>query len=293
MNRKWMLLIVFALMLFGVGAVSAAPAGQENPAPPYTEWNGTFLVRSSVPFVWIRRSPFSTGDVMYVINPAARVKALHVDQTPNSGLVYNDGQWWGYIGSSAGEGWVEVSSLVRDTNVTPVPANGAQKWSVYNVVRVKANVPFVWLRSSASSDAPNSGQLPARTLFVIIGSPQNDGTQWWWQVREERGNRVGYVEQNALEYVRARSTVTSQPIPAGLWMEGYVVRVKASVPFVWLRNAPDSHSGIAETVLKLNELVIGSESQEDASKQLWYKVTAKNGAVGWVEAKSLEFVRLR
>ncbi len=292
MNKKWMLLVMFALMLFGVGAASAAPAAQYDPVPPYTDWNGDFLVRSAVPFVWIRRTPFSTGDVMHTIYSGARVKALHVDQSPRSGLVHNDGQWWGYIGSAAGQGWVEVNSLVRDINTTPVPAGGAQNWRVYNVVRVKASVPFVWLRSSASSDAPNSGQLPSRTTFTIMSSPQYDGTQWWWQVREERGNRVGYIEQNALEYVRARSTVTSQPIPAGLWMAGYVVRVKAAVPFVWLRNAPDSHSGIAETVLRLGELVIGSESQEDATKQLWYKVTAKNGAAGWVEAQSLEFVRL-
>lgn len=292
MKRKWMLVIVFALMLFGVGVASAAPAGQEVPPSPYTDWNGDFLVRPAVPFVWIRRTPFSTGDVMYTIYTGARVKALHVDQQPNSGLTYNDGQWWGYVGSTAGEGWIEVNSLVRDINVTPVPSNGAQNWREFNVVRVKAGVPFIWLRSSASSDAPNSGQLPTRTQFVILSTPQYDGKQWWWQVREERGNRVGYVEQNSLEYVRARSTVTTQPIPAGLWMEGYVVRVKANVPFVWLRNVADSDSGIAETVLRLGELVIGSETTEDVRKQLWYKVTAKSGVTGWVEAKSLEFVRL-
>jgi hypothetical protein len=71
------------------------------------------------------------------------------------------------------------------------------QWTVPQTGYVKPGVPFLWIRSTASSGAGLVAIIPADAALTIVGSPAFDGVQWWWQVDYSTrvGIKTGYVEQ--------------------------------------------------------------------------------------------------
>src|SRR5437763_16768908 len=64
--------------------------------------------------------------------------------------------------------------------VTPTPQN----WTPGTLVRVKASVPFVWLRVTPSVVSAVMATVQSNDYLVIAGaSPSWDGTHWWGLTR--------------------------------------------------------------------------------------------------------------
>jgi hypothetical protein len=189
----------------------------------------------------------------------------------------------------------------------------AQNWGVGALLRVKASVPFSWLRVSPSADAHILATAPSGDFLVVAGAtPQWDGVQWWWRVRW--GGVIGYVEQQSLDLVLAAPTssgppsaattippTATQPPPTGTprphqttqatWSAGSQLRVIQAVPFAWLRTGPSSAGQPFDTLSPGTLLIVVSASPQWDGVQWWWQVRRTNGSIyGYVEQDSLEFV---
>jgi hypothetical protein len=293
MKRLFAMLLLLAVA--GLSWVSAAPAAEDATTPPYAQWTGTFVLAPNVPFVWLRQTPVATASIVGSQLSGTRLSALIPAGT--SGMIFepSNSQWWGFVSDGRIQGWVELKSLVQyvpptptlpPPTATPAPPT-AQTWAAGSQVRVKASMSFVWLRAAAGSSGAIAGTYFPKRLFTVLGAPTNDGTQFWWQVRDVVSGQGGWLEQNALESVSQPSGALS---PDG-WKVSDVVRVRAQVSFVWLRPSPASNAGILATVRAGGQLWLSEARQSDGA-QFWWRVQIPNSSVvGWVEESALEFVR--
>lgn len=86
----------------------------------------------------------------------------------------------------------------------------------------------------------------------------------------------------------ADSAAVQQPAPAPFTL-GQLMRVKLSVPFVWLRTNPISTATWIDTVGKGEFIIIAAAQPVWDGVQYWWNVNRANGAVrGWVEQNSIE-----
>jgi hypothetical protein len=121
---------------------------------------------------------------------------------PQAVLVWDGVQWWGKVRvaifSFVVDGWVEVSSLapapLRSSRIGP-----AANWQTSTMVRVRAAVPFVWLRNFPLSYAAAVHTVNPNTVLRVLGNPSPDVRQWWWPVQDLRSGAWGWVEQGSLE----------------------------------------------------------------------------------------------
>ncbi len=301
------LAVLFLIVIAGLTWVSAAPTAEDAATPPYSLWTGTFVLSPNVPFVWLRQAPTASASIVGSQIGGVKLTALIPGGT--NGMIFepNNSQWWGFVSDGRIQGWVEIKSLqlyVPPTatipptvtvppTLTPVPPTAtpappqAANWVVGSQVRVKSNVAFVWLRANASSAGTIIGTYFPRRLFTVQAAASSDGAQFWWQVRDVISAQSGWVEQNALESVsQPTSTVNTDT-----WKPGDVVRVRAQLPFVWVRSAPASNAGVMATLYAGRNLWI-SEARRSDGTQNWWRVQVPNTPiVGWVEENALEFVR--
>lgn len=187
----------------------------------------------------------------------------------------------------------------------------AQTWTPGTLVRVKAAVPFVWLRVAASPVSAVMATVQSGDYLVIAGSSATwDGAQWWWLTRW--GPLKGYVEEQSLDLVipgpagsatSAAPTATAQsPQPtatipvtpaitappsstAQAWTAGTQLHILASIPFVWVRAAPSSSAPVVETIHPSDTLVVtGTSPSAWDGTQWWWNVNRPGtSAYGWVE----------
>lgn len=297
--------IALQLMTIGLAVAQSEPtstppldSGMLTPVPPYATWEGSFRLRAGVPFAWLRQDPFSTGAVVATVPAGGAVQAL---VGANAEQVYDGTQWWGYVISQRGQGWVELNSLELVPNLSLETPNAVspQNWQVNNVVRVKASVPFAWIRSDMNGDASSAGDAsnilgtyPSGTRFVIVAGA-NLGRQIWWQVRDPNSTTVGFVEQSSLEFVRSRPNFTVSPLPPSSWRSGFSLRLKPSLPFLWIRSAPNSNAGIVYTIQRGGEVVLSGTDVQNDGVQNWRQVSLGNAPInGWVEENALQFSRI-
>jgi hypothetical protein len=158
----------------------------------------TVRVRLNVPFVWFRAAPAPGNPPTHTVLPGTQLSIMQALPVQDSFAQW----WWLMRDSRTGfTGWVEQSvvELVSSAPPTTVPSGS---WQVGDTVRVRLNVPFVWLRFSPTS-ASGFGYTarPGQYLFVQQG-PQSDNSQNWWMVSIPGGTAVGWVEANSLEFVR-------------------------------------------------------------------------------------------
>jgi hypothetical protein len=169
---------------------------------------------------------------------------------------------------------------------------------------IAPGIPYVWLRASASSGAlARATAYPGAFLTVRDSNPTWDGVQYWWSVNFPALNVYGWAEQKSLTLsavlipsatpTAAETTFpTPTPIPSGApatWGIPSVVRVKAAIPFVWLRATPASNGAVRGTVLSGALLLTTGQPQFDGA-QYWWPVQAAANLSGWVEQNSLELL---
>jgi hypothetical protein len=322
---KRVLLGLFAVALIVISSstgltLQAAPLNQTTPAPSAGWGVGALLrVKASVPFSWLRSVPSVGGSVL---DTAPRGDYLVV---ASASPAWDGVQWWWQVRRGSVLGWVEEGSLelviaapapgptntpaptVVVPTATPRPPDQPADWTIGTTLHLKAGVPFGWLRSAASPsgvvvDTARSNDL----LTVVSAPPQADNLgQLWWLVRRTNGTAIGYLEQNSMEpFVPTPTPVPSStptpgaptptrvPSSAANWPLGAQVRVKLSVPFSWLRNAPSSGAGIVDTAVRGELLIVASASPlQDSLQQWWWLVRRSSGtAIGYVEQDSLEAV---
>ena len=73
---------------------------------------------------------------------------------------------------------------------------------VTDVVGIRRNIPFAWIRQTASSFSGFSYTARPGEQFIAMQGPVHDGVQSWWQVRDIDGPTIGWVEEQSLEYIR-------------------------------------------------------------------------------------------
>jgi hypothetical protein len=156
-------------------------------------------------------------------------------------------------------------------------------------------VPFVWLRTSASSFAPVRYQTNSGGILSILGNDRAfDGVQFWWSVRDIGSGAQGWGEQNSLEAIASPPTTTPGTPPATATAERWNVfarvRIKLSVPFSWLRNFPGSYASVNSTSPSGSTLEILGGPQTDTVQWWWLVRVPGTNNTGWVEQKSLEIV---
>lgn len=256
-------------------------AAQQTPPQPAVDVLCPHVLRPGIPFAWLRFNPSSLSGFSVTLRPGETV-------TLNNPLTLSwDGvQWWVYVWPNAVPGhgyyWVELASLeARCQPPTPPPSDKAP-WQFGDRVRVRHNVPFVWFRGGPAPNSPPVHTVfPGTVLDILQGATTDNFNQWWWLVRDPARGITGWVEQNSLELV------TSTP-PAPGWQPGDVVRVRAQVPFSWLRTTPSSQGAILFTVYPPQQLILQQGPLHDGV-QNWWQVTLPNTAIsGWVEEASLQ-----
>lgn len=279
--------VVLLLGLFSIGVLPAAAQ-----TPPDVQTNCSFGLKSGVPFAWLRYAPASNAAYGLTLQPGQTVQS----NTPAS-LSWDGVQWWIYVWPNFSNVhswyWVELSSLTANCPQPnpPPPTSGAANWQQGNVVRVKSSVYFVWFRAQ-----PAPGNPPIHTVFsganlVVMSGPSQDSYgQWWWHMSDPRTNVYGWVEQNSVELVSGGQVPTPTPAPT-VWRAGDIVRVRAAVPFSWLRATPGSSSGIVYTVGSGQQLILQDGPLSDNVQNWWRVAVPYSGISGWVEAGSLELVQ--
>ena len=200
-----------------------------------------------------------------------------------------------------------ATELAPDT-AAATPTTAAASWDVSTAVRVRAGIPFSWLRASASSLATPLDYAPTGDVLVVISNqPQADAGQWWWQVRRAQGRVIGWVEQASLVLATAEfntPTATFVPsatpsqtptptlvvpgTPVGIapadWKVGNLRTVRPEVAFVWVRSEPSS-TAPKQITLGQGWLVIiqSAEPRWDGSQWWWQVYVPAYNTTGWVE----------
>jgi hypothetical protein len=159
--------------------------------------NQQMMIKPGFTYLWMRRDPSSSGQVVATLYPDDRVTL----PGPSS---FDGAQWWWQVSHDQVTGWVEQAGIVvapaAVTNRTPqitgyAPADPTTLalWYAPQQVMVKPGVPFLWLRADPSS----AGRILVTALptqrLTLSGRSTFDGVQWWWEVSD--GHTYGWVEQ--------------------------------------------------------------------------------------------------
>jgi len=190
--------------------------------------------------------------------------------------------------------WGSASLTLQASPLPQATATIQPGWGVGALMRIKASVPFSWLRATPATSGRIVATVQSGEFLVLAGaSPVWDGVQWWWQVRW--GNISGYVEQQSLDLVlpatpgaattavptvAAPTTVPTSDTaatagPAGnkaTWAATTVVRVKLTVPFVLLRATASSNATPVDNSPAGDSLMIISSIPVSDGVQWWWQV---------------------
>jgi hypothetical protein len=197
--------------------IQCGPYVQPGVCSPRFAKDQQVQIRSGVPFVWLRKEPSSSaqvvGTVVYSVGAT-----LKVAEWPSRWDGYQN--WWLVtpLPNSQVAGWVEQASLI-DQAVAPDFSQRAN-WTAPFTGSIRGGVPFVWIRNAPDSYASVQATLLPWDRFTVLGTPQPvyDGRQWWWYVsaRTLFGIRTGYVEQNSIVGARTMpQPPTTTPVPSG------------------------------------------------------------------------------
>src|SRR5579864_4176072 len=157
------LLMVLFVFVTSVPAVAGPPSIPCGPyvqpgvcAPPYQR-DDQLLIRPGIPFVWLRATPSSSGQIRRTIWPSSG-PVLQVVSYPPSWDGYQSWYFVAPIGNASVNGWVEQASLVNaGQGIRPTPATTPKaNWPVPMIASLKQGLPFGWLRRYATSYAPSA-----------------------------------------------------------------------------------------------------------------------------------------
>ncbi len=199
----------------GTTRATAVPRPTLAAIPP-PDWSiGTLVIlnRQGL-YAWLRSEPNSYAEVVTTVGYTLR---LVVNGGANNEHFQWDGvQWWVYVrtlGIAPNYGWVEAKSLMLATDTSQNPTVSPQTWTVGTVVRVKANIPFSWVRSDHTSYSPTVYVVNSGGMLELSAPAVFDGVQWWWQVKVSGTQTTGWVEQNSMELVYTRTPFSTEALP--------------------------------------------------------------------------------
>lgn len=285
MNRTAMTrLVAFLLLLMLLASTAPVTFAQSAPALE----SCPYAIKPGIPYVWLRRDPESIAFVAQTLFPP-RTRLYPAGNSPE--WVKWDGvQWWIYASplpaNSGGYGWVELNSLEARCQDVVQP----QAWQRGYVVRAKKGVPFLWFRAEPRPGSPPIFTVfPGTVLSIVQGGPADNFNQLWWQVSDPRTGTVGWLEENTLELVSTRPL--DNAVPPSEWQAGYVVKIKAGLPFSWLRTSASSVAPSAFTAAPNQTLVLMEGPRSDGTQNWWRVRLPGSPTGGWVEQNSLDFVR--
>ncbi|WP_162909405.1 hypothetical protein [Aggregatilinea lenta] len=208
-----MVVLVAALALPGMtshaNALSTACGDQQDPSVPSSPCRPMYLggeavtLKTGVPFAWLRAEPKSPQIAATVWPNAAATMQIALGPQGH----FDGFQWWWFVtlapsGRPYLVGWVEQASLTANTT-SPAPDDPSvvKNWGLPMSGKVKAGIPFVWMRVAPSSDAIPGYTIPPLGPFVVVGGPSFDGYQWWWMVAYPGpyGHVYGWIEQASIQ----------------------------------------------------------------------------------------------
>lgn len=168
------------------------------------------------------------------------------------------------------------------------------------LLRVRPEVPFVWIRNAASSDAAILTTVrPSTTATMILLADANqsasiswDGYQWWWEVElYPAGGVRGWVEMASLSaYIIELPTPTTDISDPSIqllsdWVLPLSGRIETGMSFAWVRETPSSGGRIVHTLRQGQEFELTGGNRFDGY-QWWWAI--RTGAVnGWLEQGSI------
>ncbi len=174
------------------------------------------------------------------------------------------------------------------------PSTGCDAaFDLYEPLTIRAGVPFVWLRKDPSSSAAVVGTMnySGKTNLAINRWPSRfDGYQNWWLVSSTSNKSlVGWVEQSSLVLVNAPDSGARAN-----WNAPFTGGIRKGIPFVWIRNAPNSNAAIVATLLPKDQFgVLGNPQPVNDSRQWWWYIRASTAAgvkEGYIEQASIVVV---
>lgn len=291
---------ILSLILL-LSASTAKPIQAGTPVPPlpagFENWSGNFTLRSAVPFVWVRATPSSIGQVITTVYPSSVFAA---SATAGGATFSWDGvQWWGYVvlPTTTITGWVEIGSLQRivvngPTN-TPQPQTSPRgSWTTATTLRVKSRVPFVWLRAAPNSYAGVLLTVASGISLTVANDNAVLDGQWWWLVKHPGSGVTGWVEQASLELSTGPAPTTPPPA-AQAWDIGAKIRIRPTIPFSWLRYTASSWAAAIYTAVSGQQLEVVAVPQFDGIQWWWQVKVPDTQITGWVEQNSLALAPVR
>ncbi len=309
-------------------ATQPATQGAQIAAPQSSGFTvGQLLrIKTTIAFAWLRAGPSSAGGVIDTALRGEFV--IVVNSVPVSDGVQNwwlvaraTGRVNGWVEQNsleAATGPVPSATVALPTAFPPTPTSTVtarppetpQSWTPETYLAFAPGVPFIWLRNAALPQSDIRATVrPGQTLIVQAGAqPTLDQFgQVWWLVRVPQINRIGWVEQKSLVLAppTAQPSITNTPQPSATptgtvapsatpayraqpWIVPNVLFVKATVPYVWLRNRASSSAPVIDTI-QLGGLVIVRGGPTWDGVQFWWQVqSAYTGKTGWVEEQAMQ-----
>jgi len=167
------------------------------------------------------------------------------------------------------------------------------------LIHLTTGVPFGWIRSAPSSDAPPlatlypseyaTAQIVRRILPDYANIAAWDGTQRWYKVHlyPTQKHITGWLEQASIDTAIATTVIypSDDPTVQAEWVASQDVVVKPGIPFLRLRSRPLSTGRIVATAHN-NELLTLQGASTFDTVQWWWQVTDGQTS-GWVEQSHL------
>jgi hypothetical protein len=149
----------------------------------------------------------------------------------------------------------------------------------YELVHLTSGVPFAWIRSAPSSDAPilttiyPTSYASMKLIYANERYTAWDGFQNWYQVHPYPVDTgvVGWVEQASITSAAYSGYPPENPAELAQWTVPQTGTVKPGVPFLWIRSAAASDAGIVATIPAGGTLTIAGSPTFDGV-QWWWKV---------------------
>jgi hypothetical protein len=172
------------------------------------------------------------------------------------------------------------------------------------LARIKDALPFAWVRAypDSQSEVIIATILPSRNATLMLNMDQQgnsfiwDGHPWWWHVRlclDQTGYQ-GWIEQESLVTIANPAPETYPPDAPAPWQTPSNAGVKHGIPFVWLRDLPNSQARVIITVLSSQSFTLQSNAGPQFDEvQWWWLVEHRSGAnswQGWVEQSSIRIM---
>ena len=167
----------------GVRPSSAAASCTRGPYDPPTLpcfnmifGNGELVyIDIHLPFVWIRSQPGSNGSIVHTVTAPGKYGVLRATSFEGAWDGY---QWWWPVELTANpsiHGWIEEASIgTTGQGQIAIPqdyhptATTAADWKYFAPVRLKAGIPFAWIRYLPGSPKILAVVGPASS-FILFG----------------------------------------------------------------------------------------------------------------------------